>query len=421
MTATTPTTLPARTQHPNSVSAQWMRLAHAENALHAVASGQVDAIVAADGHAYLLGSAQEQVRQNERRLQAVIESVADVITVVNRGGIILSQSNAASRVLGYEPEELVGRSIFELIHEDDLSAVHFAYFNVIEGFHGNATAQFRHRARDGSYRLIEATLGKLRGVSPASVVFSLRPSTSPRRGRNGPALPGSLDLSDAGNDRDLARRSNGRRTPLMEALLGIAALEQELSIDSARPARPLNFTKGDHREVRLRLESIDAHEAARNVIALCHSEIGDAQVEVLLHLHAEENIVLADWARLLQVMCNLLKNAVRSSPPGSSISIISINDAPGRLTFDFVDGGAGVEPAHLPRIFDSFQHGDFSAQPLDGGLRRSLNIARRLAEAQGGTLTASSKERGQGATFHLTLHTAATSNPQSNGVDKRMK
>ena len=132
---------------------------------------------------------------------------------------------------------------------------------------------------------------------------------------------------------------------------------------------------------------------------------------MLLHLRAKENIVLADWARLLQVMCNLLKSAALFSPPGSSITITSFNDGAGRLAFDFADRDAGIAPAHLPGTFDSFQHGDFSTRPLDGSLRRSLKIARRLAEAQGGTVTASSKGPGQGLTFRLTLHTAATSNP----------
>jgi len=194
MTATTPTTPPARTHRADKANASMLALglAHAENALRAFTSDEVDAIVDPDGHAYLLRSAQEQLRQRERRLQAVIESVADVITVVNRGGVILFQSDAVSRVLGYEPEELVGRGIFELVHEDDLSAVHFAYFNVIEGFHENATVQFRHRTRDGSYRMIEATLGKLRDAALQSVVISMRPRTSPPKSHTEPGLCGGV-------------------------------------------------------------------------------------------------------------------------------------------------------------------------------------------------------------------------------------
>lgn len=154
-----------------------LRLAHAENALHALTSGQVDAIIDPDGKAYLLRSAQEQLRQNERRLNALIGSIADVITVVNRGGTILFQSTAVTRVLSYGPEELLGKNIFEFIHSEDQAHVYSAFFNVIEGMLEDATVLFRHRMGDGASRTVEATIGKLSEPALNSVVLSLRPVT----------------------------------------------------------------------------------------------------------------------------------------------------------------------------------------------------------------------------------------------------
>jgi PAS domain S-box-containing protein len=154
-----------------------LRLAHAENALHALTSGQVDAIVDPSGRTYLLRPAQEELRQNESRLKALIGGIADVITVVNRGGTILFQSMAVTKVLGYGPEELLGTSLFEFIHPDDLAKVYSAFFNVIEGILEHATIQFRHRLGDGTFRVIEATVGRLNDLTSRSVVLSLRPAT----------------------------------------------------------------------------------------------------------------------------------------------------------------------------------------------------------------------------------------------------
>ena len=421
MTATTETSPPPALRNSEKAITLALRLAHAEHALLAFTSGQADAIVNPDGKAYLLSPAQEHLRQKERRLQAIIESAADVITVVNRGGVIVSQSHAVTRVLGYEPEELVGSNFFDLIHEDDLPAVHFAFFNVIEGFDDDGAARFRHRAPYGSWRTVDATVGKLRDVSPASVVFCMRPFTSPFPWRTDPFWPGTLAVSPAGEDGEYMSLSHGRTIPFMGIRLGIDALKENLRNDSANLAiervwqehelearlleEPLDFTKSGRLPVRLRLESIDAHEVARSVVDLCHREIAARQVEVLLYLRAEENIVRADWARLLQAMCNLLRNAVECSSPESTISIASINGAPGRLNFELAARGIGVGSALSPRVFDSFQQGEASEQQL----RRGLDIARRLAEAQGGTLTASSKGPGRGATFHLTLNTAPSS------------
>jgi len=71
----------------------------------------------------------------------------------------------------------------------------------------------------------------------------------------------------------------------------------------------------------------------------------------------------------------------------------------------------------LPLVFDPFQQGDRSMQQRYGGLGLGLFIAKGLAEAQGGTLTASSEGSGKGAAFRLTFNRAATSDPQGNGAD----
>lgn len=180
-----------------------LRLAHAENALNALTSGQVDAIVDPSGKTYLLRSAQEQLRQNESQLKALIGGIADVITVVNRGGTILFQSLAVTRVLGYGPEELLGKGIFEFIHLEDRAHVSTAFFNVIEGMTEDDTVLFRHRMADGSFRTVEATVGKLSEPTSTNVVLSLRPVTgcAPERAEPDwqPGTPDPYKVTTDGN------------------------------------------------------------------------------------------------------------------------------------------------------------------------------------------------------------------------------
>jgi len=170
--------LPLPTQRPEKAITLALRLVHAEAALAAFTSGQVDAIVDPDGRAYLLRGAQEHLRQSERQLQEIIECSADVITVLNRNGTIVSQSLSASRVLGHGPNDLVGMIFFKYVHPDDLPQFYAAFLNVIEGFRPDATVEFRHRIGDGTYRLIEATVGRLGQSSPPRVVLSMRPLTA---------------------------------------------------------------------------------------------------------------------------------------------------------------------------------------------------------------------------------------------------
>jgi PAS domain S-box-containing protein len=151
-----------------------LRLAHAENAFLEFTSGQVDAIVDPKGETYLLRPAQEHLRQNQSRLEALIDSIADVITVVNDEGTIVSQNTAVMRVLGYGPRGLLGKTIFDFVHFEDRAHVHTAIANVIEGILEDATVIFRHRTADGSFRTVEATVGKLSEPTSRSVVLSLR-------------------------------------------------------------------------------------------------------------------------------------------------------------------------------------------------------------------------------------------------------
>lgn len=219
MTTATRPSPPTSTHGADKAITLALRLAHAENALHALTAGQVDAIVDPDGKAYLLRPAQEHLRASERQLQTMIESTADVIMVVGRGGVILAENRAVRRVLGYEPGELMGRSIFDLTHEEDWPRLYSAFFNVIEEFRTDALVEFRHRAPDGSYRLIEATVGKLRDLSSHRVVFSLRPSSSPLRERETPAWSNAPDMSPPGEERESIILSHGRRIPLTGAPL----------------------------------------------------------------------------------------------------------------------------------------------------------------------------------------------------------
>jgi PAS domain S-box-containing protein len=155
----------------------------------ALTSGQVDSIITPDGRAHLLRPAEEIVRRNERRLQAMIEGAGDVIVVVGRGGGIVFQNRATSRWVGYGTGSLLGRNLFQLVHPDDLFGLYSGFFNVIEHFQEEAFVQFRlyHHVED--YREIEATIGKLNDGSLEQVVLICR-DLARRKSASSPPAPG---------------------------------------------------------------------------------------------------------------------------------------------------------------------------------------------------------------------------------------
>lgn len=181
------------THGPDKAITLALSLAQAERAIHAFTAGQVDAIVDADGQPYLLRPAQTQLRQEASRLRAILDSSPDQIMVLNRAGVVVAQHG---RVPALDREDLVGRSIFTLIHEDDLTKLYSVFFNIAEGLRVNATVQFRLQACTGAWLYVEATAAQLNdGASPrsssSSVPFMTRTPSRPK-GRacaSRPSLP----------------------------------------------------------------------------------------------------------------------------------------------------------------------------------------------------------------------------------------
>ena len=99
--------------------------------------------------------AEKTLLENERRFRALIENSQDVITLLDAGGNYVYDSPAVSRVMGYAPEERVGRSLSEFVHPDERQAFEerFEAFVQQPGAVGSSRGRFRHK--DGSWRVIE--------------------------------------------------------------------------------------------------------------------------------------------------------------------------------------------------------------------------------------------------------------------------
>jgi two-component system, cell cycle sensor histidine kinase and response regulator CckA len=131
-----------------------------ETAVTAMREGAQD-FVGRGNLARLLPAVEREVRdaRRERRFRSLIEKSRDVISILDRGARVLYHSPAITRLTGYAPDELVGRSAFDLIHEADQAAVESAWQNVLGP--GAESVRFRVRHRDGGWREAEATATNL--------------------------------------------------------------------------------------------------------------------------------------------------------------------------------------------------------------------------------------------------------------------
>ena len=97
------------------------------------------------------------MHKSEHLFYSLIQNSSDIITILKEDGTISYESPSLKRLLGYAPEELIGRNAFELIHPDDVPKARDAFAEVIRTPAVPLSIQFRFRHKDGSWRVLEAT------------------------------------------------------------------------------------------------------------------------------------------------------------------------------------------------------------------------------------------------------------------------
>jgi two-component system sensor histidine kinase BaeS len=137
---------------------------------------------------------------------------------------------------------------------------------------------------------------------------------------------------------------------------------------------------------------LDAHRGAAEAAGVRLDLVGDADPEVIV-----------DPVRLRQIVGNLVSNAIRYTPTGGSVTV-RIELRGQRLAIEVTDTGTGISAADLPKVFDRFWRTDRSRSRATGGSGLGLPIARQLARAHGGDITAASRPD-DGSTFTVDLPT----------------
>jgi signal transduction histidine kinase len=240
-------------------------------------------------------------------------------------------------------------------------------------------------------------------------------------------LEKARNLAEAANrakDQFLAVLSHELRTPLSPVFMIVASLEADtqvpqhvreqlsmirrnIELETKLIDDLLDLSRITNNKLRLELAPISVNEVARHVLTVCASEIQDKHLRTKLQLAARDDTVRGDSARLHQSFWNLLKNAVKFTREHGLITVKTSNPEEGNVRFEVQDSGIGIPPEVLPKIFDAFEQGDANVSRQFGGLGLGLAISRAIIALHGGSMTASSPGKGEGATFAIALPTVA--------------
>jgi signal transduction histidine kinase len=238
-----------------------------------------------------------------------------------------------------------------------------------------------------------------------------------------------LAEANAAKDRFLATLSHELRTPLTPLRAGIDLLREQLADSEWRPILEamqrnlaqearliddlLDIARITAGKLSLEKRPVLVPECLRNAVEMIEPRA--ATKKQVLHVEVRDTFppLLADPVRLQQVVANLLDNAVKFSPIEGVIRLTAwISE--GQVYLEVLDGGPGIDPDHLPRVFEPFWQADRSSRRLYGGTGLGMAIAREIALLHDGELRVRNAKTGSGACFTFHFPIIRTEMPTAN-------
>jgi len=153
---------------------------------------------------------------------------------------------------------------------------------------------------------------------------------------------------------------------------------------------------------QLKLESISPGDLIESVVKYLGRQFEEKEILLETKLDANLPLVSVDKDRILQVLTNLVGNALQYTSIGGRVTLTAAKEK-NEIVISVSDTGIGISPDHLPFIFNRFYRTDKSRARASGGSGIGLTIAQALIKAHHGRIWAESTGEGKGSIFHFSL------------------
>jgi signal transduction histidine kinase len=225
------------------------------------------------------------------------------------------------------------------------------------------------------------------------------------------------EAANSAKDRFLAMLSHELRMPLTPILFSASMLSKDerlpeyarkqlesvahhVQVEARMIEDLLDVARISEGKLKLTLDSVDIRALIDSALSICAENLSTKNLSVHREFQAGDPLVLADPARLSQVLWNLIQNAAKFTPSDGRVTVRVTNPEQGWLRVEVIDTGIGIGQEALPRVFDPFEQ----VEPgRAGGLGLGLAISKAIVESHGGKISATSEGSQRGSTFVIEL------------------
>jgi len=377
-----------------------------------------------------LRMSEEQARRQLAQVEAIYATAPVGLCVLDTDLRFLSINEHLAEMDGKSVKEHLGRTVRELIPEmadtvePDLRRVIGTGEPALKFEHTGTTARepgvLRHFIC--SYYPIKNGGGRVLGVNVVVMEITQRKKIEEeleRLFRQEKAAREEAEAASRMKDEFLTTVSHELRTPLT-SILGWARMLTGGRLNGPQARHALEVIE-QSAQAQTRLVE-DVLDTSRIITGRLRLDAQPVAIEHIFHAAVDvirpsavakgislsevtaesDGVVLGDAKRLQQAVWNLLSNAVKFTNEGGRVEA-RLGPAEGQIEIAVEDNGIGIEPGFLPHVFDRFRQADSTSTRTYGGLGIGLAIVRHVVEMHGGSVSASSPGKSQGATFKIRL------------------
>jgi len=385
---------------------------------------------------------EEELRASEEKYRLIVENTADVVMLTRPDGIITYLSPACERVLGYDPEDLVGQQPW-IIHPEDLKKVESIHYQALKGKSGS-NFEYRISTREGETKWISHSWSPIMVEGQLQMIVSVVRDITERKREEEERAKLESQLRQAQKMEAIGTLASGIAhdfNNLLGGILGYSSLLLgKLPAEDAnrkyveliekagnRAAELTNRLLGFARRGKYEVKPVDVNRLINEVVQLLSASI-NKKIKIRTNLCGENPFTKGDPNQLEQILMNLCVNAQDAMPGGGELSICSqvvhldekfVSEHLGATQGEYVrlsisDTGMGMDEETRAKIFDPF----FTTKEQGRGTGLGLSMVYGIVKNHGGYVSCHSR-LGKGTTFdvYLPLTQGVLSQPRKGRVE----